>query len=64
MKKKLLNMNHKYQDYLVMSRINKKRTWVIAPHPVPQHPEETLLPGALTCLWFTGEEATTSAPRS
>ena len=31
-----------------MSRINTKRTWVMAQHPVPQHPEKALLPGALT----------------
>ena len=27
---------------------DKKRPWARAPQPVPQHPEETPLPGALT----------------
>jgi hypothetical protein len=36
-----LNLNHKYQDYLIMSKIKTKRTWVLALHPVPQHAEES-----------------------
>ena len=53
---RLLNRDSKSQKILDRCQIYFKdhrcilsRPWALAPHPVPQHPEEALLPSALTC---------------